>query len=67
MAKTQGCANATVHEGHEWQAVIRGRRGRTEPRWCPGRVECGACQKAVFRSTVTTVNGRTVCRGGCRT
>ena len=66
--KTQGCADGSVHEGHEWFAVVRGRKHNAEARWCPGRVICDACRKHIFRTTAATVPGiGYICRGGCRT
>lgn len=65
--KTQGCADASVHEGHEWFAVVRNKRHNAESRWCPGRVICDACGKHVFRSTVKTVPGvGYICARKCR-
>lgn len=63
----RGCADTGIHSGHTWNAVIRGRRGDTQKRWCPGRVKCVSCQKHVFTSTATQGQGGIwVCTGRCR-
>lgn len=63
---TQGCSKQLTHLGHVWKAVVRGRR--TEDRWCPGRVRCSRCRRAVFTTTATPVPGSTnewVCTRPC--
>lgn len=62
MAKTpvtQGCASRLTHLAHTWKAVVRGKRGATVDRWCPGRVRCVRCRRAVFTTTATPLSGST--------
>jgi len=62
----RGCADGGVHAGHVWNAVVRGRRGDAQKRWCPGRVRCVECGKNVFRTTATETRDGYICQGGCR-
>lgn len=58
MAKTPvtlGCASRLTHIAHTWKAVVHGRRGDPQDRWCPGRVRCVKCKRAVFTTTATPV------------
>lgn len=65
---TQGCARHVTHIGHTWKAVVRGKRGDPQTRWCPGRVRCVRCKRAVFTTMATPVPGTRaewVCTNKC--
>ncbi len=68
MPVTQGCARRVTHLAHTWKAVVHGKRGNPQERWCPGRVRCVRCKRAVFTTLATQVPGggnQWVCTDKC--